>query len=67
MSYSKFNEEFANAKTRKAKQTLLESVSKGDFGAQVKSSIFGLGDFDPNHDLTRERLAEIKNAQFGDH
>jgi len=63
--YAKFNADavLPKGKTYKAHfQVLLQKVQDGEYGEQVKFTVFGIGDFDPSYDLTPERIREIINS-----
>jgi hypothetical protein len=48
-----------SGRQRGDRNELFGRVTAGKFGSQVRHSIFGIGDYDPNYDHCDERIAEI--------
>jgi hypothetical protein len=57
--------QFLNDFKKPSFEKVLRAVDAGEYGKQVKFSVFGIGSFDPSYDLSSDRIKEItKSMKF---
>ena len=60
-AYERWSKDWTVAKTKASKEAVLRRASDGDYGEEVRFSLFGLGEYDPSHPPDAQT---IRNMSF---